>query len=1081
VRQPRPLLPQRRPRPPRHPSATPPPYLAEKILTSRSALEGERKQVTVLFADLKGSMELLADRDPEDARQLLDPVLERMMAAVHRYEGTVNQVMGDGIMALFGAPLAHEDHAVRACYAALAMQESVTHYGDALQRSHGVPIQIRVGLNSGEVVVRAIGSDLHMDYTAVGQTTHLAARMEQMAKPGSILITTATLRLAEGYIRATPLGPVPMKGLDTPMQVFELVGASGIQRRLQATAARGLTRFVGRDAECAALRQALEQAAAGHGQVVAVVGEAGLGKSRLLYELLQSPQTQGWRILESASVSYGTATPYCPVLDLLRRYAQVDERDDARTIRAKVTGQVLTLDETLQDTLPALLSLLEVLPDDSAFRTLDPPQRRLRTLDGLTRVLRRESHVQPLLLVCEDLHWIDTETQALLDHLVESLPTVRLLLLVTYRPEYQHGWGSQPYYTSVRLDPLPPASADALLQALLGDDPSLAPLQRLLIARTQGNPFFLEESVRTLGETGVLAGAPGAYGLAQALPTIQVPATVQAVLAARIDRLPPEEKHLLQTAAVIGTAVPLALLQAIADLPEVALHRGLAHLQAAELLYETRLFPARDFTFTHALTHEVAYSGLLEERRRTLHARIVAALEALAGAHVVGEQVARLAHHAVRGEVWDKALAYCRQAGEKALARSARREAVVAFEQALGALQHLPESRAMGEQAIDLRLALDYALWRLGDWGRVLTSLREAEALAERWGDQRRLAHVSSEMADGFRILSDYARALRAGQRALTLAIALGDHALQVEAHIQLGLIYYHRGDYGRAIEALRQTLTPLARHSHGQGDDGPDAPAVWPWSWLLVCFSQVGAFAEGRAMRADVLRLAEATAQPFHLAVATFGVGQLALRQGDLAQALAVFEWGLAVCQSHDLRDWLPTLAARVGYAYALAGRLPEALTLLEQAVGQCEVMRGGSLPAAYVIWLGEAYLLAGRLDEASTQAQRALEFSGAHQERGNEAYALRLLGEVAAQRHPPQGERAEAHYRQALALAEALGMRPLQAHCHRGLGTLYATTGQREQARAALSTASEMYKAMDMTFWLPQAQAALAQVEGR
>ncbi len=513
----------------------------------------------------------------------------------------------------------------------------------------------------------------------------------------------------------------------------------------------------------------------------------------------------------------------------------------------------------------------------------------------------------------------------------------------------------------------------------------------------------------------------------------------------------------------------------------MALHRGLAHLQAAEFLYETRLFPARDFTFKHALTHEVAYSGLLQERRRTLHARIVAALEALAGDHAMGEQVERLAHHAVCGEVWDKALAYCRQAGEKALARSAHREAVVAFEQALGALQHLPESRAMGEQAIDLRLALDFALWRLGDWGRVLASLREAEALAERWGDQRRLAHVSSEMADGFRILSDYERALRAGQRALTLAIALGDHALQVEAHIQLGLIYYHCGDYGRTIEALRQTLTPLARHSHGQGDDGPDAPAVWPWSWLLVCFSQVGAFAEGRAMRADVLRLAEATAQPFHLAVATFGVGQLALHQGDLSQALAVFERGLAVCQSHDLRDWLPTLAARVGYAYVLAGRLPEALTLLEQAVGQCEVMRGGSLPAAYVIWLDEAYLLAGRLDEASTQAQRALEFSCAQQERGNEAYALRLLGEVAAQHHPPQGERAEAHYRQTLALAEALDMRPLQAHCHRGLGTLYATIGQQEQAHAELSTAINLYRAMEMTFWLPEAEATLLQVEGR
>ena len=323
-----------------------PPHLAEKILTSRSALEGERKQVTVLFADLKGSMELLADRDPEEARQLLDPVLERMMEAVHRYEGTVNQVMGDGIMALFGAPLAHEDHAVRACYAALAMQAAVKQYAAEVQRRHGVPVQIRVGLHAGEVVVRAIGSDLHMDYTAVGQTTHLAARMEQMAMPGSILLTQAVLRLAEGYVQVTPLGPMPVKGVAAPVDVFALVGASGIRRRLQAAAARGLTRFVGRDTEFAALVQALERAGTGHGQVVAVVGEAGVGKSRLVYECIHSHHTQGWQVLESTSVSYGKATPYFPVLDLLRRYAHVDDSDDPRTIRAKVTGQLLTLDES---------------------------------------------------------------------------------------------------------------------------------------------------------------------------------------------------------------------------------------------------------------------------------------------------------------------------------------------------------------------------------------------------------------------------------------------------------------------------------------------------------------------------------------------------------------------------------------------------------------------------------------------------------------------------------------------------------------------------------------------------------------
>jgi class 3 adenylate cyclase len=371
--------------------------------------------VTVLFADLKGSMELLADRDPEEARQLLDPVLERMMVAVHRYEGTVNQVMGDGIMALFGAPIAHEDHAVRACYAALAMHTTIRAYAEEVRRTQGITVQIRVGLNAGAVVVRAIGNDLHMDYSAIGQTTHLAARMEQLASPGSTLLTAETLRFVEGLVQVNALGPVPVKGLDAPVDVFELVGASALRGRFQSRVAGGLTRFVGRDPELATLHQTLERAAAGHGQVVAVVGEAGVGKSRLVYECLHSHHTQGWSVLESASVSYGKATPYFPVIDLLKRNCRVEDGDDVRTIRAKVTGQVLTLDEMLQDTLPALLALLDAVPEDSPFLQLDPSQRRQRTLDGLKRMLLRESQVQPLLLVFEDLHWIDTETQALLD------------------------------------------------------------------------------------------------------------------------------------------------------------------------------------------------------------------------------------------------------------------------------------------------------------------------------------------------------------------------------------------------------------------------------------------------------------------------------------------------------------------------------------------------------------------------------------------------------------------------------------------------------------------------------------------
>jgi class 3 adenylate cyclase/tetratricopeptide (TPR) repeat protein len=876
------------------PESYTPRHLAEKILTSKSALEGERKQVTVLFADLKSSMELLADRDPEEARKILDPVLERMIEAVHRYEGTVNQVMGDGIMALFGAPLAHEDHAVRACYAALRMRESLKRYGDDTRRAHGVEVQIRIGINSGEVVVRSVGSDLRMDYTAVGQTTHLAARMEQLAPPGTARLTGETVRLAEGYVEVRSLGPIPVKGLADPIEIFELTGAGTARTRLQVAALRGLTRFVGRAAEIEHLRRVLGQAGAGRGQVVAIVGEAGVGKSRLVHEFTHSHRVQEWLILEASSVSYGKSSSYLSVIDLLKGYFKIGDQDDHREMRDKVLGRVLGLDRTLEPLLAPLLALLDVPVDDPAWQNLDPPQRRQRTLEAVKRLLLRESQVQPLLVVFEDLHWIDEETQALLDSLVDSLGSARLLLLVNYRPQYEHRWASKTIYSQLRLDNLPTESAAELLAALLGPDPGLAPLTQMLVKR--GNPFFLEETVRTLVETAALAGERGAYRLTRPVEALQIPATVQAILAARIDRLSPGDKRLLQAASVVGKDVAFTLLHAIAELPDEALRQSLAQLQAAEFLYEARLFPDLEYTFKHALTYEVAYGSVLQERRRALHARIVGALEQ----HYenrLDEHVEALAHHAFLGEEWQKAVRYLRQASARARGRSASREAVTYLERALVALRRFPDSTSVAANDIDVRLELRNALLPLGDNQAMFAHLHAAEELASAIGDDRRLGWVLAYLTVCFTAAGDQDEAIARGRRALALGTAVGDDGLGVMGSFFLGLASLCGGSLAEAVQLFQQVVTTLAgaRAAERFGEPGP--PAQFAQAFLGWSLAELGRFAEAIAVGEESLRMAQAIDQPFTLMHGYFGAGIPYLMRGDLARAIPPLEQGFALC----------------------------------------------------------------------------------------------------------------------------------------------------------------------------------------
>ena len=1063
------------------PDSYTPKHLAERILLSRSALEGERKHITVLFADLKGSMELVGARDPEEARTLLDAVVERMMEAVHFYEGTVNQVMGDGIMALFGAPLACEDHALRACYAGLRMQDSVRRFAEEREAAGELPVQIRVGLNSGDVVVRSVGSDLRTDYSAIGHTTNVAARMEQLATPGSILLAPATFDLVDEFVRVDPQGRVSVKGLAEPIDVYALVGTQPARSRLQARAARGLSAFAGRGAEMAELTTALERAQRGHGQIVGVIADPGVGKSRLCNEFAQSSAAQGCRIVQTGCISYRKTTAYLPVIELLRTYFQIEPRDDVDGIREKVAGRLRALDLALEPFRPAFLWLLDAPDDDAQWRALDPAQRRRALVDGVKRLLLRESSVQPLILLVEDLHWIDAETQTLLDSLVESLPRSRVLLLVNYRPEYQHAWGGRSYYRQVRLEPLADEPAEELLQTLLGADAGLRALKHLLIARTQGNPLFIEETVRTLRDTGVLVGEPGRYRVTQAIDAIRVPPTVQTILTARIDRLPDQEKRLLQSAAVIGTEVSFDLLREIAEVPEDELRRGLVHLQAAELLYESCLFPQLEYSFRHALTHDVAYGSVLQDRRRALHARIVEAIERLFPARLT-EHVERLAHHAFRGEVWARAVGYLRQAGARAQGRSAHPEAVTWFEQALTALARLPRTRETDEQAIDLRFDLRASLYPLGAFDRIRARLAEAEELAGAIGDQRRMGWVALHTGDYLRQVGRFTEACQHDERARSIAEAVQDGALQRVARHYLALARYALGDVREAAALLRAVLEGADGGSAGTGfrltQSGTQAGFLAVnHAWLARSLAERGAFAEAFAAARQGLAIATELDAPYSVVATTFALGSVHAARGDVDEALVLLERSQSTA-----RDWNITLyechAMRVlGWVYALGGRCDQGLALLEDAAALVASRSLAFQEATVMAVLAEVAAMAGQHDRARSAADAARALARERGQRADEATALAALGQFAGHRNDLAA--AQAHYRSALDLAAELALRPFAARCHLGLSDACARAGERERAQDHLASAAALLADMEMTLWLRRVPAQLCELD--
>ncbi len=716
-------------------SAAPEVRATPEQLDASTVIEGERKTVTALFADIKGSTELMEDLDPEAARAIIDPALKVMIEAVRHYDGYVVQSTGDGIFALFGAPLAHEDHPQRALYAALRLQDATRSYSAKLVADGGTPLEARVGVNTGEVVVRTLTTaDGHTEYTPIGHTTNLASRMQAIAPTGSIAITEHTRRLVEGYFQLKSRGPTRVKGLSEPVNVYEVTGLGSLRTRLQRAVGRGLTKFVGREREMEALRHAAEQAKGGRGQIVAAMAEPGVGKSRLFFEFKATSQS-GWMVLETFSVSHGKASAYLPVIDLLRNYFRIASEDDERTRREKVAGKITILDRGLEDTLPYLFSLLSIVEGDDPLAQMDGQIKKRRTLEAIKRILLRESLNQPLMVIFEDLHWIDEQTQELLNLLADSIGTAKFLLLVNYRPEYSHQWNSKTYYTQLRLDPLAQDSADEMLTALLGPGVEVAPLKRLIIERTEGNPFFMEEMVLVLFDDGALV-RNGAVKLTRSLNQLKIPPTVQAILAARIDRLPADEKDLLQTLAVIGREFPLALVRRLLSTSDEELNRMLSDLQLCEFIYEQPATGDIEYIFKHALTQEVAYNALLVERRKLLHERAGLALESMFAGQLE-DHLDELAHHYSRSDNIAKAVEYLGRAGQQALQRSAYADAIRSLSAAINLLQRLLHSPERIQREVPLQLALGRAFGAVKGFAspEVERAYTRARGLCERLGD----------------------------------------------------------------------------------------------------------------------------------------------------------------------------------------------------------------------------------------------------------------------------------------------------------------------------------------------------------
>jgi class 3 adenylate cyclase/predicted ATPase len=1037
---------------------------------------GERKIVTALFADIKGSTELMRDLDPEEARAIIDPALRLMIDSAHRYDGYVVQSTGDGIFALFGAPVAHEDHPQRALNAALLIQEELHRYSAKVVGNGGVPIKGRVGANTGEVVMRMVQTGGHTEYSPVGHAINLAQRMESVAPSETIVVSEETRRLVEGYFELRAMGLTEIKGIAEPIEVYEVLGVGVLHGHFDLAARRGLTRFVGREHELAQMRRALDLAIDGHGQIVAVMAEAGTGKSRLFHEF-KATMPPSCKVLEAYSVSHGKASAWLPVLELLRGYFGIANTDDAAGRRDKVRAVLSALDAALDDTRPYLFGLLGIVESPDPLAQMDANIRRQRTLDAIDRILVRESLNQPLVVIFEDLHWIDPQTQALLDLLADSLANARILLLANYRPEYRHEWTNMTCYSQLRLDPLAGADGAAMLAALLGESVELNPLKRLIAERTGGNPFFIEEFVQALFDEGALV-RNGAVKVTRSLSQLRLPTTVQGILAERIDRQPADHKQLLQMLSVIGRESSLSLLNQVAAHPDAQLQQMLTDLQAAEFIYEEPAAGGTEYVFKHALTQEVAYNSLLIERRKQLHERAGQALEAIFASQL-DDHLSQLAHHYSLSDNTDKAVDYLGRAGYQEMQR-AYTDAVSHLSAAVDLLQKLPDSVERANKELQLQLLLGGALSATRGWAapEVEQAFFRARDLCERLGDRPESTSVAFGLWTVCFIRGELSRALELAEE--LLARGQNNITLTLFAEWALGDTCFNLGELRLAKEHLEIALTLYdpEQHSPRVIPGGVDS-RINCLSYIGMTLWQLGYPDQAIKACTEAVTLAQELSHPFSLAAAEIFLTIVRQFRRETTPVQEVAERTIALCEEHGLGLWLANATCMHGWAISEERRHEEGIPQLCEGLAAAHLIGNDLVRSYYLSLLAEAYEAAGRIDDGLATLEDA--FAVVEKNRGPETEIHRLKGELLLKQNSTNIAEARSCFERSIEIARRRSAKSCELRSTMSLARLLASQGRRGEARTMLAEIYNWFTEGFDTADLKDAKALLGQLDSK